>query len=116
MKHVASTHGSHDFFTPIPLRKRTREAANSNAVRSKTDDCSTLCKTLPRSIPVRAIPEKLSPNHWLQHGMPCFASAEIPWEISHELGGARQYCAEQCWSSHCVLHLSSVRHPHRSAP
>jgi hypothetical protein len=49
-------------------------------------------------------------------GTPCFASAEIQWEISHGIGGARQYFTEQYWASHCALHLSPVRHPHRSAP
>ena len=116
IEYEASTHGSHDFSTAIPLRKRTMEAANSNAARNKSVELHALCKNLPRSIPIRAIAEEFTPNHVLQHEIPCFASAEFQWEISHEIGGARQYFTEQCWSSHCALHLPSVRHPHRSAP
>jgi len=104
------------FFTAIPLRKRTREEANSNAARNKIDELHAFCKSLPQSIPIRAVTEEFSPNHGLHHGIQCFASAEIPWKVSHERGGARQYCTEQYWSSHCALHLSSARHPHRSAP
>ena len=98
---------SSGFFTPIPLRKSTREAANGNAVRGKLITAMRSAKFFRKASPpersLRSFRQTMgssvtrlhdieqSPLHppivkgfaLYKQGIPCLASAEIPWEMSH---------------------------------